>query len=160
MNSEKIYCDRCYECISPINNCRCDWGREQNRKQELLYPLARKYSRAEIESINKASFFVGLFGASILAIVYWDTLVNIWLGIGSSLLLPFGLSFIFPSIVVGAGLIILGYMAVIPSIAIAVLAVFISIITLIVYILVFHQLPPGLNFSNHTPQNIPHARPK
>jgi hypothetical protein len=136
--------------------------REREQEQARRSTVVRRTSPGEDQSSSTASGVLGLFGATILSIVHWQSIVSIWFWIGSALspLLPFGISYLVATLLVLLGLIILGYLAVIVSIAVGALMLLVAIITPIFYAVFFHRLSPGLDFPTKPTQTQSDTRNK
>ena len=106
---------------------------------------------------------IAIPGAIFLLIAKWDLILAVWLSIGSFMapLLPFGLSYIAATVLVGFALLVCGYILAALVIFGGCLAVIGAIFIPVFYFLVFRELPPGLNFPSREPihQQRQQARP-
>jgi hypothetical protein len=158
----------CYRCGSRLGvETTCDVCRQREWQRELKEQERRE--AAEQERISRTQNYRGISqpnkygssssagggilaipGAVFLLIAKWDLVLTVWLSIGTFMapLLPFGLSYVAATAIVGIALLVCGYILVALVLFGGCLAVIGAIIIPVFYLLVFRELPPGLNFSN------------
>jgi hypothetical protein len=171
----------CYECgrrldgAAPCSFCaERKWQRELREQERREAAEQQRISRAENSRSNShpnnygsgssaGGGILAIPGAIILLIAKWDLVSAVWLSIGSFMapLLPFGLSYIAATVIVGFALLICGYILAVLVVFGGCLAVIGAIFIPVFYFLVFRELPPGMNFPSREPihQQRQQARP-
>jgi hypothetical protein len=149
----------CYTCGSDLGvDTSCSVCREREWQRELREQERRKAAEQERtsrtqkygSSSSAGGGILAIPGAIFLLIAKWDLVLTVWLGIGSFMapLLPFGLSYVAATAIVGIALLVCGYILIALVLFGGCLAVIGAIVIPVFYLLVFRELPPGLNFSS------------